>query len=120
MLMPGTTTPSPRLVRSTRSTTPRLPRSLPASTRTVSPFRIFISQHLRGERHDLHVVALSQLAGHRSKDAGPARAALRRDQDRRVLVAADVAAVRAAVFLGGAHDHGAHDLALLDAGVRQR
>jgi hypothetical protein len=42
MLMPGITTPKPRFVFSTRSTVPRFPRSLPASTRTVSPLRTFI------------------------------------------------------------------------------
>src|SRR6266540_2858588 len=54
-------------LRMTRSTTPRLPASLPASTRTVSPFRTSgtlvpdltwsaaMSEHLRGERYDLHV-----------------------------------------------------------------
>src|SRR3989304_6948904 len=95
MLMPGTTPPSPRFVRSTRSTVPRLPRSLPASTTTVSPFLIFISQDLWGERHDLHVVALSQLARDRSGDSSPARAALRRDQHGRVLGEAAVAALGA-------------------------
>src|SRR3972149_4835956 len=114
MLMPGTTTPSPRFVRSTRSTVPRLPRSLPASTTTVSPFLIFISQDLRGERHDLHVVALSQPARDRPEDSSPARAALRRDQHGRVLVEADVAAIGAAVLLGGAHDDGPPHGALLD------
>ena len=42
MLMPGTTTPMPCLMRSTRSTVPRFPRSLPASTSTVSPFFTFM------------------------------------------------------------------------------
>ena len=48
MLMPGTTTPRPRLVRSTRSTVPRFPRSLPASTSTVSPFLTFIGYSTSG------------------------------------------------------------------------
>src|SRR5688500_2176331 len=105
MLMPGTTTPRPRFVRSTRSTVPRLPRSLPASTSTVSPLRTFISQDLRGERHDLHVVAFTQLARDRPEDAGTPRVALRGDQDRGVLVEADVAAIGTPVLLRGAHDH---------------
>src|SRR5918996_3289200 len=121
MFRPGTTTPSPRLVRSTRSTVPRLPRSLPASTMTVSPFLTFMRlQHLRCERDDLHVVALPELAGHRPEDARAARAALRGDQHRRVLVETDVAAVRPPVLLGGTHHHGPHHVALLDAGVGQR
>src|SRR6476469_9854823 len=102
MLMPGITIPSPRFVRSTRSTVPRLPRSLPASTTTVSPLRTFaMSEDLRSERDDLHVVALAQLAGNRPEDARPARVALRGDEDGGVLVEADVAAIRAAVLLRG-------------------
>ena len=92
--------------RMTRSTVPRLPASLPARTTTVSPLRISgtlglrgwasgrPSQHLRGERDDLHVVAVAQLARDRAEDARPARVALVVDQDRGVLVEADVAAVR--------------------------
>jgi hypothetical protein len=52
------------------------------------------SQHLRRERNDLHVVAVAQLSGHGAKDARAPRVALVVDQDRRVLVEADVAAVR--------------------------
>src|SRR5687767_3198863 len=118
MLMPGTTTPRPRFVRSTRSTVPRFPRSLPARTSTVSPLRTFIwLQHLRRERHDLHVVALPQLAGDRAEDARPARVSLRRDQHRCVLVEADVAAVGPAVLLGGSDHDGTHHVALLDPRV---
>jgi hypothetical protein len=100
--------------RMTRSTVPRLPASLPASTTTVSPLRISgtfgialasrPSQHLRRERDDLHVVAVAQLARHRAEDARPARVALVVDQDRGVLVEADVAPVGAAVFLVRADD----------------
>ena len=92
--------------RMTRSTLPRLPASLPASTTTVSPLRIsgtFVartgavarpSQHLRRERDDLHVVAVAELARDRAEDAGAARVALVVDEHGRVLVEADVAAVR--------------------------
>src|SRR5918999_3666783 len=121
MLMPGTTTPRPRFVRSTRSTVPRLPRSLPARTSTVSPLRTFIGlQHLRRERHDLHVIALPQLAGDRAEDARPAWVPLWGDEHRRVLVEADVASVGPAVLLRGADHHGTDDIALLDPRVGER
>src|SRR5664279_802362 len=118
--------------RSTRSTTPRLPASLPPSTRIVSPLRISetfvtrgataraISEHLRRERDDLHVVPIAQLARHGAEDPCPARVALVVDEDGSVLVEADVAAVGSAVFLGGADHHGTDHVALLDGRVRDR
>src|ERR1700676_2622441 len=88
-----------------RTTTPRLPLSLPAITSTVSPARMssrrarplaqprclratlvrrsvfaLISEHLRGEAHDLHEVALAQLAGDGPEDARAARAVVRLDE----------------------------------------
>src|SRR5438105_2184320 len=70
-----------------RRTSPCLPLSLPAMTITGSPgarssqrrfssglfLSIFRLQDLRGERDDLHEVALAQLAGDRSEDTGAAR-----------------------------------------------
>ena len=50
-------------------------------------------EHLRGERDDLHVVAIAQLAGHRPEDAGPARVARGVDDHGGVLVEGDVRAV---------------------------
>src|ERR1700726_1142377 len=130
---------------STRSTTPRLPLSLPPMTSTLSPLRmssgrrcppaqpsrmsverclpstlVAISDHLRGEADDLHEVALAQLASHRAEDARAARVVLGRDQHRGILVEADVAAVRALVFLGGAHHDRTNHIALLHLGVRLR
>src|SRR5438270_9075222 len=74
MLTPSTTILCSR--GSVRSTRPRLPRSLPAITTTVSPgarsrrlgmaWFLLVSiglQHLRCERHDLHEVAFAQLLG---------------------------------------------------------
>src|ERR1700716_679833 len=114
---------------SVRSTSPCLPLSLPAITTTVSPgarssqrclvFALFVSisflslENLRREGHDLHEVALAQLAGDRPEDPGAPRVVLRVDDDRRVLVELDQRPVRPAILLGGPHDHGAHDLALL-------
>src|SRR5262249_17288403 len=59
-------------------------------------------------------------ARNRAKDARPARIALVVDEDRGILVEADVAAVRAAVFLRGPDHHGADHVALLHGGVRDR
>src|SRR5581483_5450960 len=59
-------------------TRPCLPRSLPASICTVSPFLIFscvdiLLEHLGSQAHDLHEVLLAQLAGDRPEDARPTR-----------------------------------------------
>src|SRR5690349_11229327 len=56
----------------TRVISPSLPRSLPEITRTRSPLRSFMSQHLRGERHDPHEAAVAQLASDRTEDPGAA------------------------------------------------
>src|SRR5438477_4804566 len=114
MLRPSTYTRSRS--GSTRSTLPRLPRSLPEITITSSPalIRAGISENLRGQRHDLHEVALAQLARYRTEDAGTARIVLVVDQHGGVFVEADVRAVAAAVGLLGAHDDGGHDLTLAD------
>src|SRR5437764_14326177 len=75
-------------------------------------------EHLRGERDDLHEVALAQLARDRPEDAGAARVVLGIDQHRGVLVEGDVGAVVAAEPLPGADDHGVHDLALTHGSMR--
>src|SRR5262245_56927393 len=111
---------------STRSTLPRLPRSLPPMTITSSPVLIRAgmfsgppsSQHLRCERDDLHEVAIAELPGHRAEDSGPPRVVLIVDQHRGVLVECDVGAVVAAVGLLRPDDHGGHDLALVDGPLR--
>src|SRR5262249_6379901 len=72
----------------------------------------------RRERDDLHVVAIAKLACNRAKDARAARVALVVDEDGRVLVEADVAAIRAAVFLRRADHDGADHVALLHGGRR--
>src|SRR5208282_6238402 len=78
------------------------------------------SQHLRRERDNLEKALGAKLARHRPEDARADRLVLSVEQHRRVVVEADIAAVAAADFLGGAHDHGAGHLALLDLGVRDR
>src|SRR6478672_10299893 len=77
-------------------------------------------EHLRGERDDLHVVAVAQLARHGAEDARPARVPLVVDEHGRVLVEADVAAVGATELLGRTHDDRAHDITFLDCGIRDR
>src|SRR5215468_4183011 len=75
-------------------TRPCLPRSLPVSICTVSPFLIFscvaiVLEHLGSQAHDLHEVLLAQLAGDRPEDARPARVPLVVDDHGRVLVERD-------------------------------
>src|ERR1700727_2314284 len=71
-------------------------------------------QHLRGQRDDLHEALFPQLAADRPEDAGSTRVVVGLDDDGRVLVEPDVAAVGAAALLDGANDDGLDDLTLLD------
>src|SRR4051794_5047828 len=75
-------------------------------------------EHLRGERDDLHVVAIAQLAGHRPEDARPPRVARGVDDHGSVLVEGDEGAVVAPELLLRADDDGLDDLALLDGALR--
>src|SRR5215213_1678498 len=93
---------------------PVLPLSLPEITMTSSSVRSFISEHLRGQRDDLHEPAVAQLAGHWPEDARAARVVLGVDDHGRVLVEGDVRPVVAPELLLRAHDDGLDDLALLD------
>src|ERR1700759_1928393 len=101
-------------------TLPVLPLSLPEITTTWSSVRIFaaISEHLRGERDDLHEAAVAQLARHRAEDARAARVVLGVDDHRGVLVEGDVGAVVAPELLLRAPDDRLDDVALLDRSVR--
>src|SRR5215210_3768641 len=105
---------------STRSTRPVLPRSLPEMTFTLSSLRIFnaSSEHLRGERDNLHEVAIAQLPGHGPEDARAARVVGGVEQHGGVLVEGDVGAVVAPELLLRAHDDRLDDLALLDRALR--
>src|SRR5689334_20042718 len=120
---------------SVRSTSPCLPLSLPAMTITGSPGArssqrrfgsgLFLSiscrlQDLRGERDDLHKVALAQLSGHGAEDARPSRVVGLGEEDGGVLVEADEGAVRTLVLLVYPHHHGLNHLALLDLASRLR
>src|SRR5690606_35673072 len=80
-------------------TSPCLPRSLPWRTWTRSPLRIFMSEHLRGERHDAHELLVAQLTAHRAEDSSAARGHVVLEQHGGVLVEADVGAVRTSALL---------------------
>src|SRR3954462_9758657 len=101
-------------------TLPLLPFSLPEMTITSSLVRIFISEHLRRERHDAHEAAVAQLARDRAEDARAARVVRGVEDHRGVLVEGDVGAVVAPELLLRAHDDGLDDLALLDRALRVR
>ena len=68
-------------------------------------FVLLSSQHFRRERDDLHELLLAQLAGDRPEHARPDRLALVGDQDRGVVVEADVRAVPPALVPARPHDH---------------
>src|SRR4051794_4628891 len=108
--------------RSTEMTLPSAPLSLPAMTRTVSPFLMFtlISEHLRSQRNDLHELLLAQLAAHGAEDAGASRLAIGLEDHGGVLVEADVGTVLTTALLHGPHDHGLDDVALLDVAPGDR
>src|SRR5687767_2093787 len=119
-----------------RSTLPSLPLSSPRMTRTVSPFdtctftrsalmpclvcarffRVFLYfrsrmlQDLRGQRDDLHVLLLAELARHRSEDTSRAGLARFIDDYDGVLVESDVRAVLPARFLRRADNDSARHL----------
>src|SRR3954454_10066877 len=119
-------------------TRPFAPLSLPDSTRTVSPFLTFIdgafarlvaafafawppwSQHLRGERDDPHEALVAQFPTDGAEDARPARVAAVADDDRGVLVEADVGTVRTTALLHRADDDGLDHVTPLDPGTGQR
>src|SRR5919106_323571 len=115
---------------STRTTRPSRPRSLPEITRTVSSFLMSTpgmrprspppSQHLRRQRHDLHVPLVAELTGDGPEDPGaPGVPGVRREEHHGVVVEADVRAVGSPPLLGRPDDDGLDDLALLDPAARQ-
>src|SRR5215471_3960071 len=115
---PSTSTrPFPGITRRTR---PVFPRSLPATTRTLSSFFTnsediaLLLEDLGGQGENLHEVLLPQLAGHRAENPGADRLAVVVDQHRRVLIEADAGAVAAPLAFVHAHDDGPHHLPLLD------
>src|SRR6266571_3443829 len=83
-------------------------------------WRIRISDDLRRERDDLHVLLLAELARHGSEDAGRPRLALFVDDDHRVLVEPDVAPVLTPRLFGRANNHGPRDIGFLHRPVGER
>src|SRR5215217_3462507 len=120
MLMPCTTTRFS--VGRTLVTLPVRPLSLPVRTTTLSPDLILAAmlQDLRSQRDDLHVVLGAQFAGNRAEDPRADRLVLLVDDDGGRLVETNDRAVLAHDVLGGAHDDGANDVALLHAAARNR
>src|SRR3982751_347412 len=132
-------------LRKTRMTSPRLPLSSPRTTITWSPrttgiairsrlsacrfrltargrsvfryFRIRISDDLRRQRHDLHVLPVAELTRHGPEDARRGRLPLFSDDDDGILVEPDVAAILPPRLLRRTHDHRARDIGLLHRSV---
>src|SRR5690606_7985083 len=77
-------------------------------------------QHLRGERDDLHELAVTKLTADRAEDAGAAGLPVVLQDDGGVLVELDVRVVVAARLLHGADDDRLDDVALLDVAARDR
>ncbi|EAP76973.1 hypothetical protein ISM_01750 [Roseovarius nubinhibens ISM] len=105
---------------STEVIVPSLPLSLPDRTTTLSPFFSLaaISQHLRGERDDLHEVLRAKLTNHRAKDTRTDRLTCVVQDHGGVAVKTDGGAVFTTNLFGGAHDDGLTDVALFHATAR--
>src|SRR6056297_2805392 len=118
MLTPSTTA-LPDLG-STLVIVPFWPLSLPARTITLSPFFSLaaILQHLRGERDDFHETFRAQFAHHRPEDPRAQGLACVVQDHGGVAVETDGGAVFATDLLGGAHDDGLSDVALLHTATR--
>src|SRR5918911_3383298 len=98
-----------------RSTSPRLPFSLPEITTTVSPrliLRPISLEHLRGERDNPHVAFVPELAGDGPEDARPAWGAVGIDDDARVLSEPDVRPVVSPRLILRTDDDSPDDVAL--------
>src|SRR5512140_856617 len=80
----------------------------------------FMSEHLRRERDDLHVLLLAQFARHGTEDTGRLWLALVVDEDGGILVEPDVGPVLPTDLLRGAHDDRLEHLALLHLAGRDR
>src|SRR5947209_19591124 len=92
-------------------------------TMTSSPLRILfmfalLLENFGSERHDLHEALGTQFTRHGPEDAGADGLQLVVEKHGGVAVELDQRTVAAADALGGADDHGAVDLALLDAAAR--
>src|SRR5260370_609551 len=79
--------------------------------------RYSVLNHFRRQRNDLQKLSLTQLAGHRTKNARPHRLARVINQHRGILVEADVGAVAPPMLLARAHDHRLHHFAFLHLSI---
>src|SRR5690606_4063517 len=77
-------------------------------------------QHLRGERHDLHELAVAKLAADRSEDTRATGLAVVVQDDGRVLIELDVRAIFTTRLLDGADDDRLDDVALLHVAAGDR
>src|SRR5271157_5049054 len=68
--------------------------------------------HFRRERNEPQKVLLTQLAGNRAKDACTTRIVTRGENDRSVLIKADVRTIGAAILFGNAHHDSVYDITL--------
>src|SRR5690606_28114441 len=79
-----------------------------------------LSSHLPRERDDLHEAPLSQLAADGAEDAGRPRLPRIVDDDRGIVVEADVGSILPPNLLRGANDDGLGHVTLLHRTIRQR
>src|SRR5215207_5654090 len=78
------------------------------------------SDHLRGERDDLHELLVAKFTADRPEDAGAAGLPVVLQDDGGVLVELDVRAVGTTGLLDGADDDRLDDVALLDVATGDR
>src|SRR2546421_1129176 len=103
MIMTSSSLRTSRMIRSRDVTSPVFGLSW------KRPLYVDMSDDLRGERDDLHEVAGAELASHRAEDTRATRIPVVVDEDDRVPVEADVAAVRAAELALLPHDDALDD-----------
>src|SRR5258708_31132280 len=96
------------------------PLAAHSSTRAgaLRPARVApaVLEHFGGERDDSHAIAVTQLAGNRPEDTCAAWIIAGGDDNRGIVVEADMAAVGPPLFLGDTHDDGGHHFTLLGGG----
>src|SRR5665811_77128 len=99
---------------------PSTPLSLPAMTRTWSPFLILsaISEHLRCERNNAHELLVAKFTADGAEDTGTARVTVGLQKHGCVLVETDVGTVRTTALLHRAYDDSLDDFTLLDVAAR--
>src|SRR4030043_305525 len=93
-------------------TLPFLPLSLPAITRTVSFFLIFISQNLRSQRYYLHKIFISKLSSYRAKNASASRIVLIVQDNGSIIIKSNIRAIWSMMLFSYAHNHCLHHIAL--------